>query len=243
MIIFAIDGRINCQLWVTFQLLLAHIAVATASLVVYVIAMGAWVTNLACLIRGIVLIRSVWSPLTSTCMSPNSAVTDLNWIVSLSTDTLLLLIMLLSLFRRRYEYDGVSSLRRLLWNQGLIWLLLVTIAYVLPVVFITLNLNASFNMMFQTPALVTLSIAATRMYRSLTDFRSHATSISPPPKKDLVAFGDNWIHIAPNPPNRMEVIVHTESEQHSASQADHRSLSIFTEGTEHGDGIESGMEK
>jgi hypothetical protein len=50
-------------------------------------------------------------------MSPNSAVTDLNWIVSLSTDTLLLLIMLLSLFRRRYEYDGVSSLRRLLWNQ------------------------------------------------------------------------------------------------------------------------------
>ncbi|KAH9958768.1 hypothetical protein BC827DRAFT_1269363 [Russula dissimulans] len=242
LIVLNISGQTNCQLWLTFELIFSHLAVATASFlivlrviavwnknrVVNAIALTAWVANLSCLIYGIVPLRSVWSPTTNKCERPNSKISGLNWIVSLSTDTILFLIMLLALFRwRQRNKDGSAfSLGHLLWNQGLIWLFIATVAYTLPVVFISLNLNASFNLMFQNPALVTLTIAATRMYRSLTEFRSHGISVSPPPKSYLVASEVNRSRVSPS---RMEVVVHMEREQYPASQADHHSSSITTD--------------
>ncbi|KAH9958707.1 hypothetical protein BC827DRAFT_546546 [Russula dissimulans] len=185
-IVFNVSSQINCQLWLTFELIFSHIGVATASFlivlrviavwnknkIVNAIALSAWVANVSGLIYGIVPLRSEWSPTTNTCLRPNTMDSNLNWIVSLCTDTVLFLTMLLGLLRWSHcKINGNgSSLVQLLWNQGLIWLFLATFAYVLPVVFLSLNLNASFNLIFQTPTLVTLSIAATRMYRSLTDF-------------------------------------------------------------------------
>jgi len=126
--------------------------------------------------------------------------------------------MLLGLFRRRYRNKdsrgSASSLVHLLWSQGLVWLFIATVAYVPPVVLISLNLNASYNMMFQYPSLVALSIAATRMYRSLTDFHSHGVPVSPTQKRDLVASEASRIRVAPTSPNRMEVVVHTECERY-----------------------------
>jgi len=50
-------------------------------------------------------------------MTTNTMVIKLNWIVSLSADTVLLLIMLLALFHWRHEHGGMSNLCRFLWTQ------------------------------------------------------------------------------------------------------------------------------
>lgn len=72
--------------------------------------------------------------------------------------------MLVGLLRQRL--DGMGQF---LWKQGHIWLFLATIAEVPPTVFIGLNLNDPFNLMFQTPSLIVMSITAMRMHRSLAD--------------------------------------------------------------------------
>jgi len=187
MIGFDVSKPINCQLWATFEAIFAYTATAGASLliairviavwkrnrIVYAITMSAWGANVVITIHGIARLRGAWSPLTSTCVVPDTTANTLNIIVSLCTDVVMLLMMLVGLFSWRLEPGGVSKLSSLLWTQGNIWLLLATIGYVPPVVFLLLNLNGSLNLMFQTPALIIVSISATRMYRSLSDFGSH----------------------------------------------------------------------
>ncbi|KAH9967227.1 hypothetical protein BC827DRAFT_575746 [Russula dissimulans] len=150
-----VSKPINCQLWVTFELIFAYTAIAGASLlialrviaiwkknrIVYAITMSAWGANVVIIIHGIAMLRAVWSPLTKTCIAPNTTVNTLNIIVSLCTDIVLLFVMLVGLLSWRREPGGVSNLSSLLWTQGNIWLLLATIGYVPPVVFISLDLN------------------------------------------------------------------------------------------------------
>ncbi|KAH9954845.1 hypothetical protein BC827DRAFT_921301 [Russula dissimulans] len=257
MIGFDISRPINCTLWVIFELIFAYAAVAAASLliilrviaiwnknkIVYAVAMSAWVANITCLIHGIVLLRSIWSPLTNTCAVPNTTASKLNWIVALSTDIMMLLLMLLGLLRWRFESGGGgSSVGRFLWTQGLIWIFLVTIAYIPPVVFFLLDLNAPFNMMFQTPTLSVLTIAATRMYRSLSDFGS----------RDVVMSSIKGGGIpAPISLSQMEVVVHTDSEQYPTTQTSRYDSRIITDGLVHDkarglnvkDDVERGVEK
>jgi len=145
-------------------------------------------------------------------MSPNSAAVKLNAIVSLCTDVLLLLIMLIGLLRWRLKQGGTSSLTRFLWTQGLIWILLATIAYVPPIVFLSLNLNAAFDMMLQTPALITLSIAATRMYRSLVDFGSRDITISTQKRRGHTASDGNRTRVGPIQFNQMSVSINEDGE-------------------------------
>jgi len=57
-------------------------------------------------------------------------------------------------------------------HEGVIWLLVATIAEVPPAVFLCLNLNNPLNDMFLPPSMVTLSIAATRIHRCLVDHTS-----------------------------------------------------------------------
>ncbi|KAI0319100.1 hypothetical protein OF83DRAFT_1112181 [Amylostereum chailletii] len=61
---------------------------------------------------------------------------------------------------------------RFLWNQGLIWIAAAVVAEIAPVVFLGLDLNDAFNLMFQPSEMIILSIAATSMYRGLTNFVS-----------------------------------------------------------------------
>ncbi|KAH9958708.1 hypothetical protein BC827DRAFT_546707 [Russula dissimulans] len=247
MISFNTSRRINCQLTITSEIIFANTATASASLlivlrviavwnknkIIYLISMSAWIANASCLIHDIVRLRGVWSTVLNVCMVPNAVDSKLNLMVSLCTDTVLLLIMIFGLFRLFSDHRGASSLGRLLWTQGLVWLLLATFAYTLPVIFFWLNLNVPFNLMFQTPALVILSTSATRMYSSLTDYRSHKISISIPIKNDLSASEANPTHVGPHPLNRMEVVVHTENEQYPSSQADNSDLYVITDGQLH----------
>ncbi|KAI9436540.1 hypothetical protein F5148DRAFT_936292 [Russula earlei] len=257
MIGFDVTTPINCQLWIISELIFSYTAIAAASMlivirviaiwnrnrVVSVIAMSTWATNIAALIRSIVLLRSVSSPVndTGTCYLSNTLDSKLNLMTSLAADIVLLLIMLVGLLRWRLQEGGMPNIARFLWKQGLIWLLIATFSYVPTVVFISLNLNAAFNIMFQIPALVTLSIAATRMF------------FSTPKQSGFVLPETNRIRFAPisSTSNRLEVAVRTDCEQYAASQASRYSLHVITDdqlhkkpdgrGTE--DDAESGVDK
>jgi hypothetical protein len=92
--------------------------------------------------------------------------------VTLGEDLVLLSLMLIGL--RRYGDVGMYGLWRFLHRQGLLWLLLVTVAEIPTTVFIYLNLNDYLNLMFQTPELIMMAVGATRIYRSLADYSSMA---------------------------------------------------------------------
>ncbi|KAN0141805.1 hypothetical protein V8E53_000267 [Lactarius tabidus] len=183
MLAFDSSSPINCQLWVIFEATFAYLAFATASILIVLriiaiwdrnkiavaIAMCAWGTNVAFSIHSITLLHSAWVPEQRVCAVLNTDSSLQNILSTLATDVALLLTMLFGLLSLRRK-GSMFSLGQLLWKQGLIWLLLATIAEVPPAVFISLNLNDPLNLMFQTPALIGMSIAATRMYRSLTDF-------------------------------------------------------------------------
>jgi len=224
---FDSTNPINCQQWVVFELIFAYLAFAAASFlivlrifaiwdrnrIVAAIAMSAWNTNIAFLIHGITQIHATWEPTQSVCAVLNPESSKNNIIVTLATDVVLLLIMLVGLLRLRQNSISLA-LVQFLWTQGLIWFLLATVAEVTPVVFIILNLNDPFNLMFQTPALIVMSIAATRMYRSLADFTSPSGCFenSQVPSGRTMSSDPRLFPSAPIPLSRVDVAVHRSSE-------------------------------
>jgi len=141
------------------------------------ISFGVWMTNVAFLIQGIVRLRSEWVSAEARCVLHDTESNKPNIIVTLITDIILLFIMLVGLLRLRRYGVGTFGLGQLLWKQGVAWLFLATFAEVTPVVFISLDLNDPFNLMFQFPSMIIMSIAATRMYRSLANFVSESTEV------------------------------------------------------------------
>jgi len=184
--IFNLDATtpINCQTTMRFQFILAYLTLVSSSLlivlriiaiwdknrIIIAVAFGMWGTNVVFLIQGVFGFHATWG-------NENCAVTDLesirlSTIVALVTDIILLSIMLIGLSHMRHHGGGTMALGRLLWNQGVIWLVVSVVAELTPTVFICLDLNEPFNLVFQIPWVITMSIAATRMYRSLSEFMS-----------------------------------------------------------------------
>jgi len=144
--------------------------------VVTAIALGVWAVDIVFIVQGIVRIHHHWLPEFNACVALNPQSSKLNIISILLTDISLLTTMLVGLSRLRGHRADTFGLGRLLWKQGVIWLFLATVAEVTPGVFISLNLNEPLDLMFQIPALITMSIAATRMHRSLTDYVTGSTN-------------------------------------------------------------------
>jgi len=191
LVVFNINATsYNFQAEVTFQFIFGYLAFAAASLLIvfriiaiwnknrYIIAMATsiWLANIGFLIHSLARIRASRVAIVNTCQI-NVLATKLNTITTCTTDIGLLLIMLVGLIRLGFHETSVFGLGRLMWKQGLVWLFLATITYIPPVVFICLNLNDPLDFMFQYPPMITLSIAATRIYRSLTDYSSRTTDI------------------------------------------------------------------
>jgi len=91
--------------------------------------------------------------------------------------------------------------------KGVIYLFVATIAEITPVVSIFLDLSVSFDLMFLIPSLITMSIAATRMYRSLADFILYTdmgNGSDSPPKIERIISNARWSTTIPFPRNRMD---------------------------------------
>jgi len=90
------------------------------------------------LVTGVVRLRFVWTS-AQICVFLGIESFKLSFTVTLITDIVLLLVVLVGLLRLRSSFP----LERLLWNQGVLWLLLAIVAEVPPVVFIILDINSA----------------------------------------------------------------------------------------------------
>ncbi|KAH9969967.1 hypothetical protein BGW80DRAFT_621651 [Lactifluus volemus] len=190
-------------------IMLRVIAVWIHNKIIVALATGIWVTNVAFLIHGTVRLQGLWRPEENVCVVPNSDITKFNVIVTFVSDITLLIVMLAGLLRLRMGGGGMLDLGRFLWKQGIIWISFAVAAGVPPVVFLILNLNEPFNFMFQIPALIALTIAATRIYRSLIHFSSEPPTSF---RKSSLSFAkvkgpSNSSEIVP--PSPMHVTMHT----------------------------------
>ncbi|KAH9956520.1 hypothetical protein BC827DRAFT_752320 [Russula dissimulans] len=148
-------GHYNCEAVAVFTLSFGYMAFAGGTFLIVlrmiaiwnkrksIIAIAAIIlgTYVAFLIQGIVQIRSTYLAGMNICMVTNLESLKPNIIVTLVSDILLLLIMLIGLLRLRYHERGAFNMGRLLWKQGLIWLIIATASEVPEAVFICLNLN------------------------------------------------------------------------------------------------------
>ncbi|KAH9993516.1 hypothetical protein BJV74DRAFT_884378 [Russula compacta] len=238
-----VTTRFSCEALIKIGLFTGYLGIASASLlivlrivaiwsrnkVVVAIAACLWVTNVSVMILGLVRVHSTWNPIQEDCIEFNMESTKPNILVTLASDITLLLVMLVGLLRVRYRGDGAFGIASFLWKQGLIWLLLATLAEVPPAVFIVLNLNAPFDIMFQH-SMILLSIAATRMYRGLVDFVSGSTDILQ--KGSSRGSGSNRKPPAPTLFNRIEMPVARDEayELSPTSQTTHICPEVSTDG-------------
>jgi len=183
---------INCQLWISFELFFYYMSAGAASLLIVLRIIAIWNRNMfvmttaysllgikvAFFIQSVVRTRAEWAPARLACENDNTQST-LSPIATVVTDIPLLLLMLLGLFLSRICFRDVGTpvmgLSQLLWKQGIVWLLIATVAGVPPAVFIILDLDARSNVIFQHPGLIMMAIAGTRMHRSLVDFATRTT--------------------------------------------------------------------
>jgi len=219
-----VSTPIHCQIWVTFNFSFAYIALACSSLLVVLrviaiwnvnkaivaLAVSVWGANVSFLSEGAARIRSGWDNQQNCCVIRDAESNKPTMIVMLATDVILLLTMFVGLIRLLGRGGGTFELGRLLWRQGVIWLVLGIAAELTPVMFICLFLNDALNIMFLMPALLTMSIAATRMYRSLSDvmISTDTTNASDSlPRGDRPSSSTKRPSTVPPPSGQMEVNV------------------------------------
>jgi len=177
---FNLTSQYNCQSWISAVIILVYPAFACNSLLILLrtvaiwerrpvisIALTAvWLTNVAFLIHGMTLAKAVWVPFVNVCLVEGTQKAKLNVIVSATTNLILLIAMIFGVMRIKSD----SSIWRLLYVHGMVWIVLATVGLIPPTIFLFLNLNEPMNLMFETPALVITTICATRLYRALATF-------------------------------------------------------------------------
>jgi len=206
-------------------IVLRIIAIWNKNRFIVAIAITIWFINAAFLTQGAARLRAAWSPAKKGCVSLHTENSVESLVNLLVTDLALLCIMLVGLLRIRHGGSSAYGMTQLLWKQGVIWLLLATVAEVPPVVFIALDLNGPFNIMFQPPTWITMTIAATRIHRSLVDFASGSTGVFTASNTQEVQQHGNLpgskikrIRASSTLPDQMGVTVHVVSEQHLSQQ-------------------------
>ncbi|VDC03651.1 unnamed protein product [Peniophora sp. CBMAI 1063] len=177
---FDATSKIDCKVWLIFTYISASSTIILASTLIAIRSIAIWnqsrylmyssavliAAETAFFIHEIVVADAIWVPEEATCIAVQTQRNKLLTAISV-TDIFLFLSMLTGLLRLRHDLSH-SSLWQLLWNQGIVWLLLATIAEVPTVIFLWLNLNQVMNLMFFAPELIILVIGATRMYRALS---------------------------------------------------------------------------
>ncbi|KAI0309086.1 hypothetical protein OF83DRAFT_1180036 [Amylostereum chailletii] len=192
---FDSTSEINCEAWSKLIFIFPYLGVLFASILmgvrghvvptfdqpltiaiwnrnIYVIGLTALVllAQVGVLVRSVVVASAKWDPSSNTCFTEDTAHSLPVMSTTLASDVVLLLCMFTGLLRHR-EARGFGMCR-LLWNQGLVWIAAAVVAEVPTVVFLILDLNDAYNLMFQPSEMIILAIAATSMYRTLTNFVS-----------------------------------------------------------------------
>ncbi|KAI0281013.1 hypothetical protein BGY98DRAFT_270657 [Russula aff. rugulosa BPL654] len=203
---FIITSKINCQAYITagwfigalgayglasILIILRIFAIWNKNKVIMAISATIWLANAGFQFSGVVRVRSVWMPAARACLTTNpQLVRDLS-IGTLATDVSLLLIMLVGLIRLRHRDRTFVDFEYVLWKQGIMWLIIATIAEVPQAVFQFLNANDTFKTLFTIPSLLIMVFAATQTYRDLTFYGSTTTKMTTGPVADSSNFPKN----------------------------------------------------
>jgi len=164
----------------SFIIVLRVMAIWNRNIIVSVIAVGVWLGGFSVDLWTLTAVDASYNPIVNTCIYFNTRRSLFNASAAFVVDVVLLLVMLLGLLR--HAHKNSAGIWKFLYQQCIIWLALAATAEIPPVVFLLLNLNDVWNEMFAAPAIAILSIAAARMYRSLSDRGSftHYESSEPP---------------------------------------------------------------
>ncbi|KAH9999662.1 hypothetical protein BJV74DRAFT_166007 [Russula compacta] len=100
------------------------------------------------------------------CEEDNTLHNRISIFCTFTTDLILLALMLAGVLRWKGEGES-GYLWWLLYTQGLAWVVVFALAEVPPVVFIILDLNYPMNRMSLFPAVIILSVGASRFYLGL----------------------------------------------------------------------------
>jgi hypothetical protein len=122
------------------------------------------------------MVKSAFNPLVNACVVAHTHDALANSITVLVVDIVLLLTMLIGLLR--HANKNPSGVWNLLYQQCIIWIVVAAIAEIPIMVFLILDLNDVWNEMLAVPGITILSIAASRMYRSLSKHGSITESVS-----------------------------------------------------------------
>ncbi|KAN0116416.1 hypothetical protein V8E52_006035 [Russula decolorans] len=226
---------INCQLWVLFTALFLCLASIAASLLIVLRTIAIWNRNKVVVtltiivlgtsigfhLRNIALVHAAWDSTQLACgpVKHDSSSNALGFIVTTIADMVLLLIILAGLLDMRRRGGGAFGLTRLLWKQGIIWLVLGCAVDIPQLVFTSLHLNAQSQALLEIPSQITLIIAATRMHCSLVNFASGSSNVAheSPQVSNLTSSKTKRADTPSTALDRVEIAMHTAIERHPTS--------------------------
>ncbi|KAI0315763.1 hypothetical protein OF83DRAFT_1084733 [Amylostereum chailletii] len=255
--------KFNCQAWLYSVYCFSYAGLLLASTLIGIRVIAIWNRNrvviafvsfallafLGTLLHGVIVAKATYDPVSGICVILRSEENLPNGICGLVVDVLLLGAMLVGLFRRREA--SRFGVWKMLWKQGLVWMVLATVAELPSVIFLSYNFNVAMNLMFLTPEMTILLVGATRMYRQLSNFLSpkYAPSIrldfrgaerlpssSTSMSSGIIESGISDQHLRRRPPPRdiessaismvpLEVSVHRVQEEHGGYES-HDELKI-----------------
>ncbi|KAH8994749.1 hypothetical protein EDB86DRAFT_1244775 [Lactarius hatsudake] len=185
---FDTSHKINCQAWIIFSFLSGYLSFMCASALIILrvailwnrnktviaFACAVWICNMAIDAYSLTTLHSAWTG--SFCGVSHTERLRISVLSNFITDVILLVLMLIGL--RRWKNASKSfGVWGLLYTQGLIWVMIVTLAEIPPTVFILLNLNDPMNMIFQALSLIITALGAARLYRGLIDYPASNSSV------------------------------------------------------------------
>jgi hypothetical protein len=177
---FNLTSEFNCNAWFRCTLAFSWFAVSIASFLLALRGIAIWgrdraITTAAVVIWSANMIvaswsttkgRAVWSPQANTCLITGTNVFRWSLLVNLIVDLSLLCIMFLGVLNKK----NATHLWRMLYFQGIFWILTAIATEVPSVVLPFLNMNDAWNLMFQVPHMVLMVIMSTRLYRDLFQY-------------------------------------------------------------------------
>ncbi|KAI0268888.1 hypothetical protein BC834DRAFT_658359 [Gloeopeniophorella convolvens] len=187
--LFGLDSRqkMNCKGWVVSVFSFGYLSAILASALIVLriaaiwecnkfavgLASSLWLATVGTCLHSAISVRSVRSPLSGLCVIVHVHQTlTAFFFVTLITDVVLLVLMLGGLLRWTSARHAGGGILRLLYNQGLAWLAIVSLAKIPPAVFVILDLNDAMSAIFLVSALVAMSIGASHLHRSLAEYPS-----------------------------------------------------------------------
>ncbi|KAI0256385.1 hypothetical protein BJV78DRAFT_1350046 [Lactifluus subvellereus] len=190
----------DCQAMVTMTFAFAYLSFLFSSALIILrisalwqhnkvaitLASAFWTSNAICSIYSVATYRGRWTG--SVCAVLHTERIKATTFSTFIADVGLLALMFIGVWRWK-EPRGKGGVWWLLYTQGLVWVIVITLSEVPPVVFIILNLNGmstsqsmprpltqrgtaeadTMNLMFQTSALIIMAIGAARIHRGLTE--------------------------------------------------------------------------